>query len=396
MLGIVLGSVALALALVALVLAVTVTRSLGARDPLAVPRMWRRALRVRSTIPGTAGRFSADSPDKPSIAFIANPTKEGVQEMHERALRACSIRYLPQPMWFHTTIEDPGYGMAKDAIAAGADVVVAVGGDGTVRAVAEACAGADVTMGILPLGTGNLFARNLDFPVGDTPALLRAVLEGDDLTVDVGYLEVERAFAGHGEDGRFLFLVMAGAGMDAEMVASTNATLKRRLGWLAYFVAALRHLHDKRMTATVSIDGADAVKNEMRTVIVANAGRLPGGLQLIPDASITDGQLDIATLDARAGIVGWTDLFGSVIAQGAGIKQSELLRAWRVSRIDHARGEKVAIEMDAPYRVQVDGESLGRAKKVTAFVEHGALKVRVPAFDAPAPKTVAPTEPNKA
>ncbi|MDN4480415.1 diacylglycerol/lipid kinase family protein [Demequina muriae] len=382
MLGTILGSVALGISLVALVMAITLVRSLGARDPLAVPRMWRRVLMVRSTIPGNSGRFTADSPDKPSIAFIANPTKEGVQEMHERALRACSIRYLPQPMWFHTTEEDPGYGMARDAIAAGADVVVAVGGDGTVRAVAEACAGTGATMGILPLGTGNLFARNLDFPVGDTPALLRAVLDGDDLTVDVGYLDIERAFSGHGEDGRYLFLVMAGAGMDAEMVASTNPTLKRRLGWLAYFFAALRHLHDKRMTASVSIDGAEPVQNEMRTVLVANAGRLPGGLQLIPDASITDGQLDIATLDARAGIVGWTDLFGSVIAQGAGIKQSELLRAWRVSRIDHARGEKVEIEMDAPYRVQVDGESLGRAKRVTAFVEHGALTVRVPIDEA--------------
>ncbi|MFN3867204.1 MAG: diacylglycerol/lipid kinase family protein [Demequina sp.] len=379
MLGTTLGSIALVLALVALVMAVTVTRSLGARDPLAVPRMWRRVLLVRSTIPGTSGTFSPNSSDKPAIAFIANPTKDGVQEMHERALRACSIRYLPQPMWFHTTEEDPGYGMAKDAIAAGADVVVAVGGDGTVRAVAEACAGTDTALGILPLGTGNLFARNLDFPVGDTPALLRAILDGDDLTVDVGYLDVERAFSGHGEDGRYLFLVIAGAGLDAEMVASTNPTLKRRLGWLAYFFAALRHLGDSRMTASVSIEGAAPVKNEMRTVLIANAGRLPGGLQLIPDASITDGLLDIATLDARAGIVGWTDLFGSVIAQGAGIKQSELLREWRVSRIDHARGSKVEVEMDAPYRVQVDGESLGRARKVSAFVDPGALKVRVPA-----------------
>ena len=378
MLGIVLGSIALGIALLALIVSVTVARRGGMRDPLAVPTWLRRVLRIKSSPHTSTGSFAATDGEKLRVAFIANPTKENVQELHERALRACSIRYLPQPMWFHTTEEDPGFGQASDAIKAGADVVVAVGGDGTVRAVAEACAGKDVSMGILPAGTGNLLARNLDLPMGDVAGLLRAILDGDDRAIDVGYLDVERAFPGHGEDQRYLFLVMAGAGMDAEMVASANPTLKRRLGWLAYFFAALRHLGDKRMTVSVGIDGGTPITNEMRTVLLANSGRLPGGLQLIPDASVTDGKLNIATLDARAGIVGWTDLFGSVVAQGAGIKQSELLKAWRASRIDHAQGSTVVIEMDAPHRVQVDGEALGRAQKISAFIDPQALRMRVP------------------
>ena len=379
MLPLILGSIALIVGVTALVLAVSVTRRVGARDPFAVPKFWRRVLRIKPAATIVSGAFSLDAPDKQRVAFVANPSKDGVGEMRERAMRACAIRYLPQPMWFETTVEDPGTGQAREAMAAGADVVVAVGGDGTVRAVAEALAGTDVAMGILPMGTGNLFARNLDLPINDASALMRTALEGVDRPVDVGYMDVERAFPGHGEDGRHIFLVMAGAGIDAEMVAGANPTLKRRLGWLAYFFAALEHLGDKRMTATVKIDDGDAVTNEMRTVLLANAGRLPGGLQLIPDASISDGLLDIATLDARAGIVGWTDLFGSVIAQGAGIKQSEVLQAWRASRIDHGRGTAVELSMDSPQRIQVDGEGLGLAKRVNAWLEPSSLKVRVPA-----------------
>ena len=376
MLPVILAAISLVVAAVALVLAVTVTRRVGARDPFAVPKFWRRVLRVRAAAPGGTGAFSLDHPER--VAFVANPSKDGIPEIRERAMRACAIRYLPEPMWFTTTEADPGTGQARAAIAAGADVVVAVGGDGTVRAVAEAVVGSGVAMGILPMGTGNLFARNLDLPIADSTALLRTVLEGVDRSVDVGWMDVSRGQSSPGEAERHLFLVMAGAGIDAEMVAGANPTLKRRLGWMAYFFAALEHLGDKRMTATVTIDDGEAVTNEMRTVLLANAGRLPGGLQLIPDASMSDGTLDIATLDARAGIVGWTDLFGSVIAQGAGIKQNEALQAWRASRIDHGRGSRVSIEMDTPQRVQVDGEELGRASRIVAWLEPGSLKVRVP------------------
>ncbi|WP_084038962.1 diacylglycerol kinase family protein [Demequina sp. NBRC 110053] len=379
MVALVLGGIALIIAVMALVLAVTITRRVGARDPFAVPKYLRRLLRIRPAVPGGSGAFSLDHPDQQRVAFVANPSKDGVLQIKERAMRACAIRYLPQPMWFTTTVEDPGTGQARAAVEAGADVVVAVGGDGTVRAVAEALAGTGVAMGILPMGTGNLFARNLDLPLADTSALMRTALEGVDRAVDVGYLDVDRADGEFDHEGRHLFLVMAGAGIDAEMVAGANPTLKRRLGWMAYFFAALEHLGDKRMTATVTIDDGEPVTNEMRTVLLANAGRLPGGLQLIPDASISDGTLDIATLDARAGIVGWTDLFGSVIAQGAGIKQSEVLQAWRASRIDTATGRKVEISMASPERVQVDGEELGRATRITAVLDPGALKVRVPA-----------------
>ena len=81
----------------------------------------------------------------------------------------------------------------------------------------------------------------------------------------------------------------------------------------------------------------------MRTVLFANVGKLPGGLMLVPDASAEDGWMDVATLDARAGIVGWTELFGNVMAQGAGVRIPDVLKAYGTSRIDHARGKTIVV-----------------------------------------------------
>jgi diacylglycerol kinase family enzyme len=369
--------IALVVGVIALALSVTITRRVGARDPLAVPQFWRRALRIRARS-AAVDEYVAHRNEKELVAFIGNPTKDGVAEIRERVMRACSIRYMPQPLWFYTTPEDAGTEVAKQAVEAGASVVIAVGGDGTVRAVATALAGTDVAMGILPMGTGNILARNLDLPLSDPTALIRTVLEGEDKRIDVGWMEVRRGARATPDPEEHIFLVMAGAGIDAQMVAGADNKAKSRMGWLAYFVAAVQHMGDKRMTATVAVDDGEAVESQMRSVLMANCGKLPGGFQLIPDASVTDGTLDIATLDARGGIVGWTDLFGTVVAQGAGIKQPEVLKAWRASRIDHTSGRSVVVEMDQPQRVQADGESLGRAVKVKARIEPSSLTVRVP------------------
>ncbi|WP_062467343.1 diacylglycerol/lipid kinase family protein [Demequina maris] len=373
----VIALIALLIALFTLILAVSVTRHIGKRDPVAVPRRWRRVLLIKPMPSMDLGAATKRSDARERVAFIANPTKDGVAELREQALRACAIRYLPQPMWLYTTPDDPGTEITREAIAAGADLVVAVGGDGTVRAVAEGVARTGVPMGILPMGTGNLFARNLDLPLGDTAALLRTALEGAERRSDVGWLQLVRTPDGEGEGERHIFLVIAGAGLDAEMVAGANDRLKQRMGWVAYFFAAVRHL-GKRMEARITVDDGEPVTSRMRTVLLANVGKLPAGIQLIPDASYDDGSLDVATLDARGGIVGWTELFGTVVAQGAGIREPWLLRVWKTSRIDHVRGQAVDIKVTEPQKVQVDGESLGRATRLRAEVDPAALVLRVP------------------
>ena len=126
------------------------------------------------------------------VAFVANPTKPGVPALRDAVVQACAARYLPEPLWLETTAEDPGVGQTRTALKKGASVVVAIGGDGTVRAVAEGLVGTDVPMGLIPQGTGNLLARNLDLPLGDVDALLRIALTGTDRPIDVGWLRVVR------------------------------------------------------------------------------------------------------------------------------------------------------------------------------------------------------------
>lgn len=372
----VIAAAALILAALGLSLAVTITRRVGSRDPMSVPRLWRRLLRIDVRPMPVDGEFGLVEKGNDRIAFIANPTKAGISELREQAMRACSTRYITQPMWLSTTVDDAGAGAAQHAIDAGAEVVVAIGGDGTVRAVAEALAGTGVPLGIIPLGTGNIFARNMDLPLGDIPALLRIALDGRDAPTDVGRLVLNRG--PKGPDNKHMFLVMAGVGFDAEMVAGADERLKRRLGWLAYFFAAIKHLGARRIHAAVSVDDSPEVAGQMRTVLFANVGRLPGGLILAPDASADDGFLDAVTLDARAGIVGWTGLFGNVIAQGAGFRQPAVLKAYAASRIDHARGATMRVTLNHLYKVQADGENLGLARVITATVDAGALIVRRP------------------
>lgn len=304
-------------------------------------------------------------------AFIINPIKvtdaPGLRELARTEARG---RGLPEPLWYETTAEDPGSGQARRAIEAGASVVVAAGGDGTVRAVAGALAGGTVPMGLIPMGTGNLLARNLDLPLGDVRSLVRVALEGRTHAVDVGYLSAE----GPGlENGSHVFLVMAGLGFDAAMVAGADHELKRKVGWFAYFIAGVKHMHGRRLRIRMRIDGALPQQRRLRSLLFANCGRLPGGIVLLPDAEIDDGWLDVAGIDTKGGVFGWASLFGKVILQGLGVRRG--LPA-SPGTIEFWRGHEVEVRMDVPEPVQVDGDLVGDATRVNVTVRPESLLLR--------------------
>ncbi|KQR11824.1 diacylglycerol kinase family protein [Cellulomonas sp. Leaf334] len=322
------------------------------------------------------------------VAFVANPSKQDVPALRTSVLAACAEQGLPEPLWFETTIADPGVGQTRAAVERGADVVVAIGGDGTVRAVAEGLVGTGVPMGLIPLGTGNLLARNLDLPLSDPMAALRTALEGRDRTIDVGWLRVHRwqseiddpvvdaAEALPDELPRdHIFLVIAGLGFDAAMVADTDEQLKARVGWIAYFVSGMRHLHGRRTRVHVRLDDQPMTSTRLRSLLIGNCGKLPGGITLLPDALLDDGWLDIAAIDTRGGIAGWAQLFGEVMLQGAGVRND--LPA-KIGRIDHTRAQEVRVVVQGGEHVQVDGDIVGRVTELSARVDHAALVVRVP------------------
>jgi diacylglycerol kinase (ATP) len=311
------------------------------------------------------------------VAFVANPTKNDVPQLRETVRAACAERYLPEPMWLETTEEDPGVGQAREAIARGADVVVALGGDGTVRAVAEGLAGTGVAMGLMPMGTGNLLARNLDIPIADPRAAIRVALGGHNRTIDVGWLTLREQDGDRTETPKeHIFLVIAGLGFDAAMVADTDAYLKARVGWIAYFLAGARHLHGTRTKVHIRLDDRPPVTTRLRSLLIGNCGKLPGGITLLPDALLDDGWLDIAAIDTRGGLAGWVQLLGEVVLQGYGVR-TELPA--KIGRIDHVRARTIRVLVSGTEQVQVDGDVIGRATELNARVDPGALIIRVPA-----------------
>ncbi|WEV77592.1 diacylglycerol kinase family protein [Janibacter cremeus] len=317
--------------------------------------------------------------------IIINPTKfDDVAAVRQELTEASRVLDWAEPLFIETTIEDPGTGQARVAIEEGVDVVCPLGGDGTIRAVAVALAGTRTPMGLLPRGTGNLLARNLDIPFGtDITEALRVACSGRNKAIDVGWLELDPVEEPATEDtgqaeepiegppvDRHPFLVMAGMGLDAEIMSGTSEELKNRVGWTAYFVTGGRKLFVKRFRVRWSIDGREQPEVQARTILFGNCGTLQGGLQLLPDAAYDDGLLD-AVVVAPKTILGW----GSVAVRVIGRSRKDAAELIRTS------GRTYTAEVDEPRPVQVDGDVIGEASRMRLTVDHQAVIVRVAGTD---------------
>ena len=347
---------ALLLALAAVAVGALVLRRLAAAR--RVPKPLTNPLEREDAAPGPP-------------AFVINPIKVPDPEALRAIAREASAQAgTGEPLWYETTEQDPGGGQARRAIAEGASVVVAAGGDGTVRAVADALTGRGVPMGLIPMGTGNLLARNLDLPIGDARELVQVALTGRDHAVDVGFLRAEGP-AVDADD--HIFLVMAGIGFDAAMVAGADDELKRKVGWFAYFLAGVKHMHGRKLRVDMTVGDSPPRRLRLRTLLFANCGRLPGGIVLLPDAEIDDGWLDVAGVDTKGGVFGWASLFGQVILQGLGVRRGVPNSP---GTIEFWRGKQVTVHCEEPEPVQVDGDLVGEATTVRVTLRESALMIR--------------------
>ena len=300
-------------------------------------------------------------------AVIVNPTKfDDLGAVTGRLTQIATGRGWAPPLIIETTEDDPGTGQARQAADQGADVVCALGGDGTVRAVAAALVGTDTPLGLLPGGTGNLLARNLDLPVDDLGEAFRVCLDGEDKRIDVGILDVTVPGDTQEEPKDYVFLVMAGVGFDADVMAQAPEGLKAQVGWAAYVVSGIRNLNGPRFGARVGFDDARPEHRRIRSLIVGNVGRLQGGVELLPDAQVDDGKLDTVLL-APKGVVGW----GAVLAR--------VLTKQRKGhhRVEHRVCTSLTVHLDREQEVQLDGDPIGPATLLHARVEPLALTVRV-------------------
>jgi len=262
-------------------------------------------------------------------------------------------------------------------------VVLAAGGDGTVRAVAEALSGTDTPLALLPSGTGNLLARNLELPLDDLEHSVETALTGDDRTIDVGTVEVERP---DGSRATNTFLVMAGVGLDAQMIANTNPELKKKVGWLAYVDAIARSLRrNHRIRLRYTVDGSPIQTMSAHTVLVGNCGALPGNILLLPDAKIDDGIFDLVALRPK-GAIGWVQIWVKIVWENGVLRRSAVGRklmglSKEVRTLRYLTGRSFVARFSRPEEYELDGDPFGKAVAIRVLVEPLALKVRVPAAD---------------
>ncbi|WP_432570583.1 diacylglycerol/lipid kinase family protein [Kineococcus sp. SYSU DK005] len=358
-----------ALAVVLAVLLV-VTGALLVRERGTARRL--RALVEATAPPPSPVPARVERPARPRAGIVVNPSKFAHLDEHavrrRQAYTAAVFRShgWEDPLWLETTPAERGAEQAREALAAGVDIVLAVGGDGTVRAVAEAMTGTGVPMGLLPAGTGNLLARNLDVPHADLAAALDLVFSAPDTAVDVGWLTVDRT-GSDADPEQHLFLVMAGLGFDAAVMAGVEDRLKRHLGYGAYVVSGARALWGPQARVRVGVDGGGLQPVRTRAVIVGNCGRLTRNLVLMPDARVDDGLLDAVVLSPRGGIA-WGEVVWAILTRDR--------RGQR--RVQRLRGRTFEVRCAEPQEVELDGDPVGTALRIGVAVEPGVLLVRCP------------------
>ena len=221
------------------------------------------------------------------VAFVVNPASGPTSRNRVRHLQNILLRDVPSVEfeWFETTVGDPGTELTQQAVARGAEVVVACGGDGTVMACAAALMGSAVPLGVVPNGTGNIIASSLGIPSSLASAASVALGPGRaqvDLCLDV--------------EGRPFFAGSVGA--TALIMRDSSAGLKRRFGLLAYAISTGRHLFDGPAEYRVTLsDGTDFIR-QADAVLVGNYARLVRSTPL-PSPALDDGTIEVGFLRLR-------------------------------------------------------------------------------------------------
>jgi diacylglycerol kinase family enzyme len=290
----------------------------------------------------------------PGVAFVVNGSLVRGSGHVLALCREAAARHHWSAEFFVTEKAEAGVSAASGAALDGADLVVAVGGDGTVRGCAEGLARTAVPLAIVPYGTANLLARTLRVPGHAKAALASALGPGS----------VDRAIDLAVADG-VPFTAMAGMGLDAAVVAGTR--LKHQFGWLAYALSGAVHLALPPARFTIRLDDGAPIERAARSVVAGNSGLLPGGFSLLPDARLDDGLLDVGVL-APHGPFGWTRLATRVLTHSQ--REDRMLERFKA--------RKVEITAESVLPREVDGEVETASHSLTVTIAPGALTVRMP------------------
>ena len=285
-----------------------------------------------------------------SIIIIANPVS--------RTFSLSRIRQAEvflQQQGFGTELvlthyKDHAQLLAREALEKNPYCIIAAGGDGTINEVINGMYGSDIPLGILPLGTTNVLARELSLPL-DAAGAIKRVLSGTPQYISLGRISLSA--------GDRFFCLMAGIGFDAKAVFDVSRRLKRYSGEAAYIISGIRNLI--RYSPEKLIITADGTTHDAYTAIIGKASRYGGDFRVTPDADIREASLHLCMLaGARR-----TDLlrFAFGIVTGDHLKDPDVV---------HLKAYEIAISGHA--HIQIDGDYIGETP-ARFSVERNALKI---------------------
>ena len=303
-------------------------------------------------------------------AIIYNPVRVRPDQLADVVAAGELAGGYESSVWIPTTADGPVDELVQGALRDGAAVVIAAGGDGTVRAVGSAMRGSEVPFGIIPSGTANPLARNLGLPLNNLAQATMLAFTGVDRPIDVGILEYT---LDDGTSGELPYLVMAGFGIDADMVAGANPESKRRFGWAAYVGPIIWALRPRAgVPVTWRIDEEKATTSRLHSIFLASCGIITAGIKLLPEATMDDGKLDILAIRSV-----WRWLRDHDALRPRRFRVADNPDSWGDFR--YARASRVELTLERPRTFQADGDAIGDVVWARATIEHRATLVRVAA-----------------
>lgn len=288
-----------------------------------------------------------------TLAVVAHAGKSVGGGLHELR-RRLEAEGVTDPLWLEVPKSKKAPEQVRKALRAGVDAVLVWGGDGTVQRCADAMAGSDVALAVVPAGTANLFATNLGIPQ-DIEGAVGVAIHGERRRLDVGSMNGER------------FVVMAGAGFDARMIGEADAGLKDRLGKLAYVVTGAKALQADQFRARLKVDRTTWFEGEASAVLVGNVGTIMGGVEAFERARPDDGLLEIGVVTAD-GLVEWARTLGRAAAGTTA----------RSPFVETTSGRRIRVKLDRKVAYELDGGERGKTRKLAIDVEPAALTVCLP------------------
>ncbi|MEV1320218.1 diacylglycerol kinase family protein [Micromonospora arborensis] len=287
------------------------------------------------------------------VAVVAHRRKNlggGLDEL--RAILAAAG--VEDVLWYEVSKSRKARKKVSKALKKDAELVFVWGGDGMVQRCADTLAGTGTPMAILPAGTANLLAANVNIPENLAEAV-RIGLCGRRRRLDLGRLNGEH------------FAVMAGAGFDGDLIREADRELKGRLGRLAYVWTGLRHVRGELAHTRIRVDGVTWFDGEASCVLFGNVGTITGGIPAFDDARPDDGCLEVGVSTA-SGAIDWARALGRMAVGRS--TDSPFIRI--------TRGRRVTVRLDVPRTYELDGGARAATRKLKVRSVPGALTVCCP------------------